>query len=184
MNRRHIQLQVIAGDAKAVLFRVWKCSHTGEEFTDKGCVFNASNGVGLVYADSELAWNERSYSLHLSEDCKGSCGYVRRNEPISVSPEDFAKICKAVEEYNNTRWNDKEGQPFWYFDSFFNLSYSKGFWYFDSFFNLSYSKGMHPLVEDTFRSTGNCFYTKEEAEAAIERMRDQLCKMDEERSAK
>lgn len=167
MNRRHIQLQVISGNSKAVSFRVWKCSHTGKEFTDKGCIFIASNGVSLVYMDSELAWYEFAISLHLSEDCKGSCGYVRRNKPISVSPEDFAKICKAVEEYNNTEWRDGKGRPFWYFDSFFNLSYSEG---------------MHPLVEDTFRNTGNCFHTKEEAEAVIERMRDQLCRMDEERS--
>lgn len=168
MNRRHIQLQVVAGDSKAVSFRVWKCSHTGKEFTDRGRVFTASNGVDLVYADSELAWNERSNSLRLSEDYKGSHGYVRRCEPVSVSPEDFAKICKAVEEYNNAEWSDEKCQHFWYFDSFFNLSYSEG---------------MHPLVEDAFRNTGNCFYAKEEAEAAIERMRDQLCKMGEERSA-
>lgn len=167
MDKRHIQLQVIAGDSKEVRFRVWKCSHTGKKFTDKGCIFTASNGVDLVYMDSELAWYEFANSLHLSEDYKGSCGYARRCEPISVSPEDFAKICKAVEEYNNTEWSDRKGQPFWYFDSFFNLSYSEG---------------MHPLVEDAFRIAGNRFRTKEEAEAVIERMRDQLCKMDEERS--
>lgn len=167
MGKRHIQIQVIAGDSKAVSFRVWKCSHTGKEFTDKGCVFNASNGVGLVYRDSGLAWYERSDSLHLSEDIKNSCGYAIRCEPISVSPEDFAKICKAVEEYNNKEWSDEKGRPFWYFDSFFNLSYSEG---------------MHPLVKDTFIKAGNCFHTKEEAEAAIERMRDQLCRMNEERS--
>lgn len=167
MGKRHIQLQVITGNSKAVSFRVWKCSHTGKEFTDKGCVFNASNGVDLVYRDSEFVWHEFSNSLYLSEDCKGSCGYVRRNEPVSVSPGDFAKICEAVEEYNNTEWSDEKGRSFWHFDSFFNLSYAEN---------------VTPESYEIFRKTGNCFHTRAEAEAVIERMRDQLCKMDEERN--
>ena len=155
-NQRHIELAVVKVEGDQVTFRIAEQTHRGESFTFNGCVFRSSSGYTMVSQDC-LEFKKYTCTLFVRGMNSGADNYQ-----ITVPMSHFAKIMEAVNEYNET---DEKGHKYtWpkYGDKYFCIDSSGKI---DVF---SYDSSLFDKNRSEF---GNFFRTREEAEAALERVK-------------
>lgn len=158
-NKRHLELAVVKVEGDQVTFRIAEQTHRCGDFTLKGPKFKSRSGYRLE-----------------SESCPGapahvSCLFVRgwlsrRDDAEVTAPLDaFARIMEAVNEYNETNGKGyekpwpQEGDKYYFLDS-------TGFIRDTNYDDYQLDNGR--------REFGNFFRTREEAEAALERVKKAL----------
>ena len=159
--KRHIELAVVKVEGDKVTFRIVEQTHRCDEFSrqDNSSVFKSANGFQLKScADPE--WAGKTSTLL----CRG---FERNDDNFEIvcSAIEFAQICEAVAEYNATDGRGyKKPWP------------SVG----DKYFCIAAEGKLDRLTFDRseidrkIQDFGNFFRTKEEAEAAIERVKQVL----------
>ena len=161
--RRHIEIAVDAVEDDKVVFHIAKQTHRGRDFGDQSPKhrFKGKNGCSLISAVSPCCdFKLGGHCLFVRGECK-PCD----NDKIEVSPEHFARIMEAVTEYNRT---DGKGYE--------KLWPQKG----DRYFYITAFGTISDLVFDGQKfdreiwDSGNFFRTREEAEAALERVKKAL----------
>lgn len=159
--KRHIELAVVKVEGDKVTFKIADQTHRNDEFSrqDNSSVFKSANGFQLKScADPE--WAGKTHTLF----CRG---FERNDDNFEIvcSAIEFAQICEAVAEYNAT--DGKGGEPQWP---------SVG----DKYFCITAEGKVDRLTFDGYefdrkmQGFGNFFRTKEEAKAALERVRQAL----------
>ena len=159
-NKRHIELAVVKYKRGQVIFRVAEWSHRYFDFCKDGSNFKAKNGVEIqlvssCYAKSGVISTELLFD-YITPDCEEyKCDYVK-----------FIEIMEAVTEYNETNGNGYEtpwpqkGDKYFYIASRFEVASGK--------------YGDTPTFDKNLFDAGNFFRTREEAEAALERVKKAL----------
>lgn len=159
--KRHIELAVVKVEGDKVTFRIVEQTHRNDEFSrqDNSSVFKSANGFQLKScADPE--WAGKTSTLF----CRG---FERNDDNFEIVCRaiEFAQICEAVAEYNATDGRGYE-KPW----------PSVG----DKYFCIAVDGKLDRLTFDRSESDrklqdfGNFFRTKEEAEAALERVKQAL----------
>lgn len=162
-NKRHLELAVVKVDGDLVTFRIAEQTHRGNSFCGKGKIFEASNGyciasVDILRLDDVSFCDPRKY-LHVEGELyKGA-------STLFAHGRDFMRIMEAVNEYNETNGNGYEkswpqkGDKYYFINS-------------DSaILEWNYT---HNCTDEMRSSFGNLFRTREEAEAALERVKKAL----------
>lgn len=155
-NKRHIELAVVNVDGDKVTFRIAEQTHRGDTFAASGYEFTSSSGYNIVSGVSPR-----------SAECCNML-YVRGmnstddNIKMTVNLKNFARIMEAVNEYNETNGAGYE-KP-WPQDG------DKYFYILSTGYISSTDYDNHPINNDR-RELGNFFCTREEAEAALERVK-------------
>lgn len=160
-SKRHIELSVVMVEDDKVTFRIVEQTHRNGEFsqqanTDK---FKAANGLMLGSA-SNPQWVSPASVLY----CRGN-DMKQDNNRLTCTTVEFAKICEAVAEYNET---DGKGYE--------KLWPSVG----DKYFCVAAEGKVDCLTFDGYefdhrmRDFGNFFRTEEDAKAALERVKQAL----------
>ncbi len=161
--RRHIGIAVDAVEDDKVVFRIAEQTHRGRDFGDQPLKhrFDGTNGCSLISALSPCCdFKLGGHRLYVRGECE-SCD----NDKIEVSPEHFARIMEVVTEYNLTDGKGyekpwpKKGDTYYYVS---HIGRVESFPFEDC------------LVDKEMRSFGNFFRTREEAEAALERVKKAL----------
>ena len=160
---RHIELSVVRVENDKVTFKIVEQTHRCDEFSQQGyySVFKSANGFQLKScADPE--WNSKTSTLH----CRG---FERNNDNFEIvcSAIEFVRISEAVAEYNSTDGRGYEKPWPSVGDKYFCIA--PGGWVDRITFDMD---GFDRKMQDF----GNFFRTKEEAEAALERVRQALKK--------
>lgn len=160
-TKRHIELAVIKVEGDQVTFRIAEQTHRGERFTPNGGQFKSSCGYFLI-ADTYPGFRD---------DYTGKILFVRGydsskdDNKITVSLFHFALIMEAVTEYNETDGKSykkpwpQDGDTYLWVDS-------TGFIHESDYDNAQ--------RDSERREFGNFFRTRDEAEAAIERVKKAL----------
>lgn len=161
-NKRHIELAVVKVEGDQVTFRIAEQTHRGKDFTPNGEKFKSSCGYFLI-VDTYPGFRD---------DYTGKILFVRGygsaedDSKITVSLHNFAGIMQAINEYNETdgkgyekSWPQK-GDKYFYITSLFEVASGK--------------YGDMPTFEKILFDAGNCIRTREEAEAALERVKKAL----------
>lgn len=159
MNR-HLELAVMKSEHGQVIFRVAEWSHRYFAFCKDGSNFKAKNAVEIqlvssCYAKSGIISTELIFD-GITPDCEEyKCDYVK-----------FIKIMEAVTEYNETNgagyektW-PQDGDKYYYITSPFEVASGK--------------YGDTPTFDKNLFGAGNFFRTREDAEAALERVKKAL----------
>ena len=161
--KRHIELGVVKVEGDNVTFRIVEQTHRRGEFSQQANTdeFKACNGIGLM-SYSVPQWLSSASALY----CRGE-GKEQDNNRLTCTADEFARICEAVADYNET---DGKGHGF---------SWPKNG---DKYFCIAPGGWVDRLTFDMdgfdrkMQAFGNFFRTKEEAEAALERVRQALKK--------
>lgn len=162
-SKRHIGLSVVGVEGDKVTFRIVEQTHRCDGFSrqDHPRVFKAANGFQLKScADQE--WTGNTSTLY----CRG---FKRSNDNVELTCTaiEFSRICEAVAEYNATDGRGYEKQ--WP---------KKG----DKYCYITAAGSVDRLTFDGYefdrkmQGFGNFFRTKEEAKAALERVKQALKK--------
>lgn len=158
-KKRHIELAVVKVDGDQVTFRIAEQTNREYEFCEDGDTFKSRCGVRLISQSSP----------DLSRGCtilyvKGYATRMDERE-LTVSLFNFARIMEAVTEYNATdglgykkMW-PQEGDKYFCFNSAGQIN------------DYTYDK---LKIDEPRREFGNFFRTREEAEAALERVKKAL----------
>lgn len=160
---RHIELAVAKVEGDKVTFRIVEQTHRCDEFSrqDNSSVFKSANGFQLRSA-AIPEWGSDTSTLY----CRGE-GKEQDLCEITCTAVEFAKISEAVAEYNDTDGRGYE-KPW----------PSVG----DKYFCIATIGRIERLTFDgnefdrRMQAFGNFFRTKEEAEAALERVKQALKK--------
>lgn len=161
--KRHIELAVVKVEGDKVTFKIADQTHRNDEFSQQvnSDEFKSSNGLCLL-SHSVPEWFPLASALY----CRGSDKEQDMCE-ITCTTIEFAKICEAVAEYNAT--DGKGREPRWPQEG-------------DKYFCIAVDGKLDRLTFDRSESDrklqdfGNFFRTKEEAEAALERVKQALKK--------
>ena len=160
-NKRHIELAVVKVEGDHVTFRIAEQTHRGIDFSKNAPYhhFCGSNGIVLFSFDRPCYDPERN-DIYLQGRCC-SCD----DEQMTVSVDKFARIMETINEYNEINgagykkpWPQNGDKYLWVG--------STGFVH-ESYFDDA------PL-DNARRGFGNMFRTREEAEAAMERVKKSL----------
>lgn len=158
-QKRHLELAVVKVEGDQVTFRIAEQTHREDEFCENGEKFKSSCGV-ILNSQSSPDINRGCTILFV----RGIASCMDDKE-ITVSLFNFARIMEAVTEYNETDgkgykkpWPQKGGKYF--------CIQSTGY-------VTSTDYDNHPIDNDR-REFGNFFRTREEAEAALERVKKAL----------
>ena len=156
---RHIELAVVKVEGDQVTFRIAEQTHREHDFTTNGRKFKSSCGV-MLNSLSSPEYNCGCTTLYVR-------GYATcmDDQEITVSLFNFARIMEAVTEYNDT-----EGQVYekpWHQDGDEYL-FIRSTGYVTS---ADYDNNQK---DNDRREFGNFFRTREEAEAALERVKKAL----------
>lgn len=156
--RRHIELGVVRNEGNWVIFKIVEQTHRGNEFCQQTApdTFKASNGIELASVSSP-AWGGANRLC--------CCGFLSNKDSIEIvcTTAEFAKISEAVSEYNITDGKGYEkpwpqsGDIYFYVASDCTIIS-------DNFYSTS-------LGDKGRFDCGNFFRTKEEAEAAAEKIK-------------
>lgn len=161
--KRHIELAVVKVEGDKVTFRIVEQTHRCDEFSRQANTdeFKAVNGIGLL-SYSVPEWLPLDSALY----CRGK-GNAQDLCEITCTAVEFAQICEAVAEYNATDgrgyenpWPQVEGK-------YFCIAA-------DGRVDLFRFDGNE--FDCKMQAFGNFFRTKEEAEAALERVKQALKK--------
>lgn len=161
--KRHIELGVVKVEGDNVTFRIVEQTHRRNDFSQQAMSrkFNSSNGIALSSFD-QPCWDAAFATLF----CRGADKEKDMRE-ITCTAVEFSRICEAISEYNSTDGRGYE-KPW----------PKKG----DKYFCIAAGGKVDRLTftMDGFdrkaQDFGNFFRTKEEAEAAIERVKQALKK--------
>lgn len=159
----HIELAVVKVEGDTVKFRIAEQTYRCDEFSRQDCPseFKAANGLQL-----RSAVNPQWFSPASALYCRGADKEKDMRE-ITCTAVEFARICEAVADYNET--DGKGCEPRWP---------SVG----DKYFCIAVDGKLDRLTFDRseidrkIQDFGNFFRTKEEAEAALERVKQALKK--------
>ena len=163
-KKRHIELAVVSVDGDQVTFRIAEQTHRCGDFAPKGPEFKSSSGYRLISESYPVA---------------GACidglfvrGWLRQNDDAEVTAnlEFFARIMESITEYNET--NGKGYETPWPQDG-------DNYFFINSDSAISAIHYTHDCTDEMRSSFGNFFRTREEAEAALERVRKALKGVDE-----
>ncbi len=162
--KRHLELAVVAIKNDIVTFKVADQFYDENEFCEQHnkSEFKAKNGVAICLSE-KLKWdrNNKILSLRRLHDI------VKVEETIKCYVHHFAYIMEAVNEYNETDGKGyekkfpEEGDNFYFITSKMTVSLGE------------FGSSMDGY-EFKMRDAGNCFLTREEAEAALERVKKAL----------
>lgn len=160
--RRHLELAVVDVENDIVKFKVEDQFYCGDEFSNQKLKreFEAKCGV-IIQLGDKLAWDGYNEILTLNKFQSVS----KREETAQCNVHHFADIMEAVNEYNETDGKGYEkpwpqdGEKYYSFDS----SGCIGEYYYD-----------HDCTDEVRREFGNFFRTREDAEAALERVKKAL----------
>lgn len=155
-QNRHIEISVERVEEDTVTFRISRQTHREEEFTPNGNEFKSSCGYFLVSQECP-EYKECRDLLYV----RGLNNYADDN-PVTVPLLQFAKIMQAITEYNETDGKGYEKPWPQKGDKYYCLD-STGF-----IRDINYEN--YPLDNDR-REFGNFFRTREEAEAALEKIK-------------
>lgn len=161
--KRHIELAVVEVEGDKVTFKIADQTHRNDEFSQQvnSDEFKSSNGLCLL-SHSVPEWLPYASALY----CRGK-GKAQDLCEITCTTIEFAKICEAVAEYNAT--DGKGREPRWPQEG-------------DKYFCIAVDGELDRLTFDRSESDrklqdfGNFFRTEEEAEAALERVKQALKK--------
>lgn len=158
-NKRHIELAVVKVDGDQVTFRIAEQTHRGKEFCENGTVFKSGRGVLVVGAETGSEGKNCSISFVSSQTVR-AC-----DEKYETSANEFVRIMEAIAEYNETDGRGYEKPWPQKGDKYFCI-------YPDStILEWNYT---HDCTDEERRKFGNFFRTREEAEAALERVKKAL----------
>lgn len=159
--KRHLELAVVKVKGDQVTFRIAEQTHRGKDFAQNGEKFKSSCGYFLI-VDTDPGFRD---------DYTGKILFVRGydsaedDNKITVSLQNFAGIMQAVTEYNQTNgvgykkpW-PQEGDKYFYISAAGAIC------------DANYDD---VSVDNYLREFGNFFRTREEAEAALERVKKEL----------
>lgn len=155
-QNRHIEISVVSVKEHTVTFRISQQTHREEELTPNGRKFKSSCGIVL---------NSQGYpefGAYIKTLFVRGWDSSEDDNKITVSLHHFADIMQAVTEYNETDGNGYEkpwpqdGDRYYFLDS-------GGFSY-----ECTY---VRDYVDENRRKFGNFFRTREEAEAALEKIK-------------
>ena len=160
MNKRHIEISVVKVENNEVIFRISKQTHFGEQFSQKNDprMFCATNGINLISKNC-TRW-ERSVNTLF---CYGE--YNIEDDTSRCFFSEFAKIMEAISEYNET---DGIGyKNIW-------PNNNDKYFFVDCDANVRSMIYNNDNLSKTMNNIGNCFRTKEEAEAIANRVKKAL----------
>lgn len=163
-TKRHLELAVVNVDGDHVTFRIAEQTHRGEEFTPDGNGFRSSSGCVLS------SNNHPQYGSSLSILFVRGYDSAEDDNKITVSLHNFAGIMQAISEYNETNGAGYE-KP-WPQDG-------SGYYCINDRVNIGYYIYSPDFIDEEHRKSGNFFRTREEAEAALERVKKALKGIDE-----
>lgn len=149
-HKRHLELAVVKINSDQVTFSISDQTHFGKDFCEKGVIFKAKNGIPIV---------------SLSKTIVG--GISPKDGKYKCRIDNFIRIMEAVSEYNETNGDGyekkfpEEGDTFYCITSAMTVSIGE--------FGSSLDG-----YEFKMRDAGNCFLTRDEAEAALERVKKAL----------
>lgn len=149
-NKRHIELAVVKSEWDQITFRIADQTHFGKDFCQKGKVFKAKNGIPITSLSKTII-----------------AGISPKNGEYKCRIDEFIQIMEAVTEYNETNGKGyekkfpEEGDNFYFITS--KMTVSRG----------EFGSSMDGY-ELKMKDAGNCFLTREEAEAALERVKKAL----------
>ena len=161
--QRHIELGVVKVEGDNVTFRIVEQTHRRNDFSQQAMSrkFNSSNGIALSSFD-QPCWDAAFATLF----CRGADKEKDMRE-ITCTAVEFSIICEAISEYNSTDGRGYEKPWPSVGDKYFCIA--PGGWVDRITFDMD---GFDRKMQDF----GNFFRTKEEAEAALERVRQALKK--------
>ena len=142
---RHIELAVVKVEGELVTFRIVDQTHYGKEFCQKGKVFKAKNRISIVSLPKTIIG-----------------GITPQNGEYKCCICKFISIMEAVSEYNET---DGKG-----YGNPWPQNGDKYFCIQSTGYVTSTDYDNHPIDNDR-REFGNFFRTRDEAEAALERVK-------------
>lgn len=157
-KKRHIELAVVKVEGDQVTFRIAEQTHREDEFCETGDFFKAKNGIEIYSFCNPIVGGK--YILYV----RGSSSIGDFDE-LTTTIHQFARIMEAITEYNETNGKGYENPWPQYRDKYFCIQ-STGY-------VTSTDYDNHPLDNDR-REFGNFFRTREEAEAALERVKKAL----------
>ena len=163
--KRHLELAVVAIENNIVTFKVADQFYFGDEFSKQKLKreFEAKNGV-IIQLGDKLTWDGYYEILTLNKFKSVS----RREETAQCNVHNFSDIMEAINEYNETNGKGKGYEKPWP---------QKGdeYFYITSLFEVASGKyGDMPTFDKNLFDAGNCIRTREEAEAALERVKKAL----------
>ena len=149
-KKRHLELAVVKSELDQVTFRIADQTHFGKDFCQKGKVFKAKNGIPITSLSKTII-----------------AGISPKNGEYKCRIDKFILVMESVAEYNETNGDGyekkipEEGDNFYFITSKMTVSLGE--------FGISQDG-----YEFEMRDAGNCFLTREEAEAALERVKKAL----------
>ena len=155
-QKRHIEISVVRIKEPTVTFRISRQTHRGEEFTPNGREFKSSCGFFLSSQGAP------EFGAYIKTLFVRGWDYSEDDNKITVSLLHFAKIMQAVTEYN--QMNGAGYEKPWPQDGDRYLWVGSTGFVHESYFDDT------PLDHDR-RGFGNMFRTREEAEAALEKIK-------------
>lgn len=147
-NKRHLELAVVKVEWDQVTFRIVEQTHFGKDFCQKGKVFKAKNGIPITSLSKTII-----------------AGISPKNEEYKCRIDKFIQIMEAVNEYNETNGEGykkpwpQNGDKYLCIDSAGCIN------------EYDYD---NDYMDEVRRELGNFFRTREEAEAALERVKKAL----------
>ena len=161
--KRHLELAVVMVEDDEVTFKIVEQTHRNDEFSQQANTdeFKACNGIGLM-SYSVPQWLSSASALY----CRGK-GKEQDNNRLTCTADEFSRISEAISEYNST--DGKGCEPRWPHtgDKYFCVA-AEG-----RVDRLTFDGGNFDRMMQDF---GNFFRTKEEAKAALERVKQALKK--------
>lgn len=160
-SKRHIELSVVMVEDDEVTFKIVDQTHRNGEFSQQANTdeFKACNGIALAsFSFPHWAGGESTLFCRGYRDDKD-------NNRLTCTAVEFARICEAVADYNETdgkgcepRW-PQEGDRYFYVTAFGTIDHLV-------FYRHKFSQRMQAF--------GNFFRTEAEAKAALERVKQAL----------
>ena len=163
-KKRHIELAVVKVDGDQVTFRIAEQTHRGENFTPNGREFKSSCGYFLVSHECP-EYKEGKDLLYVR-----GCNDYKDDNQVTVPLLQFAKIMQAITEYNET--NGKGYEKPW-------PQNGDKYLCIDSAGCINEYDYDNDYMDEVRREFGNFFRTREEVEAALDRVRKALKGVDE-----
>lgn len=166
-TKRHLELAVVAVENDTVKFKVADQFYGGDEFSqqENKSEFKSKYGV-IIQLSDKFDWDDYNEILTLNK----FQNVRKREETAQCNVHQIADILEAINEYNETNGNGYETPWPQDGDKYFCI-------YPDStILEWNYT---HDCTDEMRRSFGNFFRTREEAEAARERVKKALKGVDE-----
>ncbi len=157
-QKRHLELAVVKVEGEQVTFRIADQTHREDEFCETGDFFKAKNGIEIYSLCNPIVGGK--YILYV----RGSSSIGDFDE-LTTTIHQFARIMEAITEYNETNGKGyekpwpQEGDKYFCFNSAGQIN------------DYTYDK---LKIDEPRREFGNFFRTREEAEAALERVKKAL----------